>query len=158
MSLSDIRLIQNADFFVIRMHSPALTIQRNTSLDWRIGQETGVTNDMSVMLIKKHNNGQLINIANRYLIRILSLTDFTSLTLRAASIALLILVCELTKLVSWTTPLKVSTLISADFRGGLVKNCRFDFRGDNSIIKILPGSRLLCGWCATQTRNYQDSQ
>src|SRR5271157_5991121 len=46
------------------------------------------------------------------------LTDLTPGTLRATAIALLMSACELTKPLSCTTPLKVSTLISADFSDG----------------------------------------
>jgi hypothetical protein len=48
-------------------------------------------------------------------------TDLTPLTLRATSTALFAADCELTKPLSCTTPLKVSTLISADFSIGSLK-------------------------------------
>lgn len=44
------------------------------------------------------------------------LTDCTPLTARATSMALLVAASELTRLLSCTVPLKVSTLISVDFR------------------------------------------
>ena len=53
------------------------------------------------------------------------LTDVTPGTLRATSTALLMLACELTKPLNCTTPLKVSTLISADFSDGSLKTAIF---------------------------------
>src|SRR5256885_16389999 len=53
------------------------------------------------------------------------LTDFTPLTLRATSTALLMSVRELTKPLNCTTPLKVSTLTSADFSEGSLKIAAF---------------------------------
>ena len=53
------------------------------------------------------------------------LTDSTPLTLRATSTALLMSARELTKPLNCTTPLKVSTLISADFSEGSPKTAAF---------------------------------
>ena len=53
------------------------------------------------------------------------LTDSTLLTLRATSTALLMSARELTKPLNCTTPLKVSTLISADFSEGSPKTAAF---------------------------------
>jgi hypothetical protein len=53
------------------------------------------------------------------------LTDSTPLTLRATSTALLMSARELTKPLNCTTPLKVSTLISADFSEGSLKTAAF---------------------------------
>lgn len=55
------------------------------------------------------------------------LTDFTPLTLPATSTALLMLAWELTKPLSCTTPLKVSTLVSADFSEGSLKTAALTF-------------------------------
>jgi hypothetical protein len=53
------------------------------------------------------------------------LTDVTPLTLRATSTALLMSARELTKPLNCTTPLKVSTLISAYFSDGSLKTAVF---------------------------------
>src|SRR5258706_8192564 len=62
-----------------------------------------------------------------HLTRMSFLTDFTPLTLRATSTALLMSAWDRTKPLSCTTPLKVSTLISADFREGSLKTSAFTF-------------------------------
>jgi hypothetical protein len=63
--------------------------------------------------------------ARRYLSRISFLTDFTLLTLRATLTALYMSAWYLTKPLSWTVPLKVSTLISADFSEGSLNIAAF---------------------------------
>ena len=56
-----------------------------------------------------------------YFSRISFLTDLTPAIPRASSAARLMSACELTKPLNCTMPLKVSTLISADFRVGSLK-------------------------------------
>src|SRR3989339_1553827 len=53
------------------------------------------------------------------------LMDFTPLTFLVISIALFIAVSEVTKPLSWTTPLNVSTFISRDFRVGSLNIAAF---------------------------------
>src|SRR4051812_23589463 len=59
--------------------------------------------------------------AIHHLRRMSSLTDFTPSTLRATSLAVTMFSCDLTKPLSCTSPLYVSTLISADLSSGSLK-------------------------------------
>ena len=70
-----------------------------------------------------------------HLRRLSFLTDFIPGTLRATSTTLLTLACELTKPLSCTTPLKVSTLISADFNGDSFKTA--------ALVDCVPGTQML---------------
>src|SRR4030095_1058339 len=64
-------------------------------------------------------------LAPAYLIRMSFLTDFTPPTVRVTSTAFVAAACELTKPLSCTTPLKVSTLISATFSEGSFRMADF---------------------------------
>ena len=69
--------------------------------------------------------GQVVGLPTRpsgsflaYLSRMSFLTDFTPATLRVTETAVFSASFEVTKPLNWTTPLNVSTLISADFSVG----------------------------------------
>lgn len=62
-----------------------------------------------------------IAIPGLYFKRMSFLTDFTPFTPRATFMAVTIFSCERTKPLNWTTPLKVSTLISATFKLGSLR-------------------------------------
>ncbi len=138
MSLSDIRLMRNAGISYAR----TFRFSSREILPWmRTGQKAGVTNDMSVTMIK-NTNGQLINITID-----LPLLDPHIILDRfhTADTA-----CDFDCLVDIGLRADEATQLNdtfesfnidfCGFQGGLVKNCRFDLRGENSIIKILSGS------------------